>query len=89
MQVVYIWRFRGGDSNICRLRLARPGPKPFRKNLWDIEFQKILDYEFQKILGHWFSKNHGPWISKISWTLIFKNSWTMNFKKMMEVCFEF
>ncbi len=23
-----------------------------RKNLWDIEFQKILDYEFQKIVGH-------------------------------------
>ena len=39
-----------------------------RKNLWDIEFQKILDYEFQKI--------HGPWISK--------NSWTMNFKKFMD-----
>ena len=47
-----------------------------RKNLWDIEFQKIMDHEFPKI--------HGPWISKNSWTMNFKKSWDIDFQKFMD-----
>ena len=71
---------------VVKYHIIRPPPRlpglacliaQSRKNLWDIEFQKIMDHEFQKI--------HGPWISKKSWTMNFQKSWDIDFQKFLDV----